>query len=145
MSSNTTNYLDHSVEQMSDADERRRNPAAQWQADVYSPGDILALRLPTVEDVNVELQKYIPAYTTMTRNYAPFPSTGLTVLAVLETADKLPQHLRLTYIQEIVSRLLGWVADEIGIDPASFDDAAGYAAAVEYPQRVECLYVQGGA
>jgi hypothetical protein len=141
----TNNYLEHSVEQMSDADERRRNAAAQWQANIYSPGDILAFRLPTVEDVNIELQRHIPTYTDMCRNYSPFPSTGLTVLAVLETADKLPQHLQLTYVQEIINRLVGWVADETDTDPAPFDEVAGFAAAVEYPQRVEVFYTQGGA
>jgi hypothetical protein len=140
-----TNYLEHSVEQMSDADERRRNAAAQWQANIYSPGDILALRLPTVEDVNIELRRHLPAYTYMCRNYSLFPSTGLTVLAVLETADNLPEHLRLTYVQEIINRLVGWVADETDTDPAPFDETAGFAAAVEYPQRAEVLHIQGGA
>jgi hypothetical protein len=133
--STNTNYFEHSVEQMSDADERRRNAAVQWQANIYSPGDILAFRLPTVEDVNIELQRHIPTYADMCRNYSPFPSTGLTILAVLETADKLPRHLQLTYVQEIINRLIRWAADETDTDPAPF---------TEYPQRSEAFYIQGG-
>lgn len=44
-------YLDESVERMSDADNRRRDPATAWQADGYTPEELVKFqKLQTVTE-----------------------------------------------------------------------------------------------
>jgi len=44
-------YLDESVERMSDADNRRRDPATTWQADGYTPEELVKFqKLQTVTE-----------------------------------------------------------------------------------------------
>ncbi len=155
------NYLELFVERMADADERRRNHVAQWQGDLYSPHDIERLRNELrprghpamATDADKELARYTDAY--VERNLhggVPFPSCGLAVLAILDTADRLSDFVRLAFVQEITRRLLGWIDDEESSEiPFDFcdsddsDDAAGYVAVIEYPIKSECLVVQGGS
>lgn len=94
------------------------------------------LTLPTVQDVDRELQRNLSAFSALCRlGPVRFPSVGVTALAILDTAERLGGMERLLYLQEVVERLNGWINDELAADPPCF---------LEYPQQEERLIVQGG-
>ena len=141
------NYLELSVEraQWAAADEHRRNAIAQWQGDLYSPHDIERLRnelrLALAADADKELARDTDAYVERNLSGAvPFPSCGLAVLAVLDTADRLRDFVRVAFVQAVVDRLRSWIADEqAGEIPFG---GAGEAAAIVYPLGSEGLIGQ---
>lgn len=94
------------------------------------------LNLPTVQDVDRELQRNLRAFSKLCAvGTVRFPSVGVTALAILDTADCLGGMERLLYLQEVVDRLNGWINDELMAEAPCF---------VEYPQREERLIAQGG-
>ncbi len=102
-------------------------------------------------DADAELARYTDAY--VERNLSgvvPFPSCGLAVLAILDTADWLSDFVRLAFVQAVARRLLDWIDDEeaggipfgFSADDDDFDDVAGGMAAIVYPLGSEGLIVQ---
>lgn len=102
------------------------------------------LHLATPVDVDRALRRHLWTFAEMGRCGARFPSIGLSVAAVVETAEELPPHLQLVYLEEVITLLRTHVAGAIHIDPAPFDEAAGYEQSITYPLREERLIVQGG-
>lgn len=100
--------------------------------------------LATPLDVDRALWWHLWSFAELGCYGARFPSIGLSVAAVVETAEELPPHLQLVYLEEVIALLRRHVVGAIHIDPAPFDDAAGYEASITYPLREERLIVQGG-